>query len=87
MLRIMDSHRETSVARTLRAIETAALGLSREERAQLVQTLLASLVTEERIEAVWNAEIERRVADLEAGRVATIPSEEVFAEARRLLRT
>jgi putative addiction module component (TIGR02574 family) len=58
-----------------------ALALSTEERAQLVDLLLKSL--EERhedpasVEAAWNDEIARRIADLDSGKAKTIPWEEV----------
>lgn len=37
------------------------------------------------VDAAWDEEIKRRVADLEAGLVETLPAEEVVAEARRHL--
>jgi putative addiction module component (TIGR02574 family) len=58
-----------------------ALALSTEERAQLVDSLLESL--EERqedpaaVEAAWNDEIARRIAELDSGKAKTIPWEEV----------
>ena len=58
-----------------------ALTVSTEERAQLVDSLLESL--EERhedsaaVEAAWNDEIARRIAELESGKAKTIPWEEV----------
>jgi putative addiction module component (TIGR02574 family) len=70
---------------SLRDIEAAALELPEEERAQLAQRLYASLDRDPDIEAAWAAEIRRRVADLEAGLVETIPAEQVLAEARRRL--
>ena len=70
---------------SLQSVEAAALELSQEERAQLAQRLLASLPRDLEVGAAWDEEIKRRVADLEAGLVETIPAEEVFAEARRHL--
>lgn len=70
---------------SLRDIEAAALELPEEERAQLAQRLYASLDRDADIEAAWAAEIRRRVADLEAGLVETIPAEQALAEARRRL--
>ena len=58
-----------------------ALALSTDERAQLVDSLLESL--DERhedpaaVEAAWNDEIARRIAELESGKAKTIPWEEV----------
>ena len=68
-------------------IEAAALGLPLEERARLAQRLFASLDRDPDIESAWDAEIRRRIADFEAGRIDSIPGEVVFAEARRRLRT
>ena len=70
---------------SLQSVEAAALELKQEERAQLAQRLLASLPRDLEVDAAWDEEIKRRVADLEAGLVETLPAEVVFAEARRHL--
>lgn len=60
--------------------------LSPEERARLVDLLLATLddsATTDVAEA-WDREIERRIAAYEAGEVEAHDLEEVLAEARRL---
>jgi len=67
---------------SLRDIEAAALALPDEQRAQLAQRLYASLDRDPDIEAAWADEIRRRVADLEAGLVETIPAEQALAEVR-----
>ncbi len=58
-----------------------ALTLSAEERAQLVDALLESLDEPREdpavVEAAWNEEIARRIADLDSGKAKTIPWEEV----------
>ena len=71
---------------SLQSVEAAALELSPEERAQLAQRLFASLPRNPEVEAAWDEEIKRRVAELEAGVMETIPAEEVFAEARSRLK-
>jgi putative addiction module component (TIGR02574 family) len=57
-----------------------ALTLSPEERAQLVDSLLESLDEPREdpsvVEAAWNDEIARRVADLDSGKVKTVSLEE-----------
>ena len=60
-----------------------ALALPTEARAALAASLLESLDAEvdEDAEAVWATEINRRVAELDAGAVTTIP----WAEMRRRL--
>ena len=59
-----------------------------EDRARLAEELLDSLqeVPDADAEAAWQCEIDRRVAEIESGAVEFIPSEEVHAEARRLIR-
>jgi putative addiction module component (TIGR02574 family) len=58
-----------------------ALALSPEERAELAGSLLESLDgahdDPEAVEAAWNEEIARRIADLDSGKAKTIPWEEV----------
>jgi putative addiction module component (TIGR02574 family) len=36
-------------------------------------------------EAAWRAEIDRRLEEIQAGKVQGIPAEEVFAKAKRIL--
>jgi putative addiction module component (TIGR02574 family) len=64
-----------------------ALALSDEERASLAGSLLESLdtATDENVEAAWNQEIARRIADLDSGRSKTVPWEEVRAQISFLL--
>ncbi len=56
-----------------------AAELSEHDRATLAGLLIESLESEPdaEVEAVWAAEIERRVAELDAGTVRTIPWEDV----------
>jgi putative addiction module component (TIGR02574 family) len=58
-----------------------ALTLSAKERAELAGSLLESLDgahdDPEAVEAAWNEEIARRIADLDSGKAKTIPWEEV----------
>ena len=65
-----------------------ALGLTLNERAQLLEAIEYSLLSEpERAEQdAWIKEIERRVAEVEAGEVETIDGDQVMAEARAMLR-
>jgi len=58
----------------------AALELPERERAMLTAVLTDSLgdgSTSEEIEAAWSLEINRRIADLDSGRTAPVPWEEV----------
>ena len=70
---------------TREELEVEALHLPRDERARLAQALISSLDEESEVEQAWNAEIRRRVAELDAGTVKTIPAEQVFAELNALL--
>lgn len=78
-----------SVAR--QRIEAEALELPTSERAALAHRLIASLdesgdddPTE--VELAWEEEIQRRLDEYRRGEVQTIPSSDVFAKARALLR-
>lgn len=57
------------------------------DRARLASLLLASLEpTETDVAAAWHIEIDRRVAELDAGEVHTIAADDVFAAIDRRLR-
>lgn len=72
---------------SLKEIEEQARNLSAEERAKLAETMLESLHSPiSEIEAAWAEEIERRVAAFDRGEIPSYPAEDVFAEARRILR-
>lgn len=65
--------------RDFRDIFRDATDLPERDRATLAGLLIESLESEPDpdVEAAWAAEIERRVAELDAGNVKTIPWEEV----------
>ena len=63
-------------------IQTEAMKLSIEERADLADRLWASLEPQSDVDAAWAVEIERRVRQLESGEVETIPHETVIEELR-----
>ena len=71
-------------------IELAERGkaLTPGDRSRLVDLLLESLhespIAE--IEAAWEKEIDRRLAEYDRGEVQAIDAEEVFAKARRIAR-
>lgn len=68
------------------ALEAEAMKLTVEERAHLADRLMASLCEDSAIEGAWAAEVERRIAEIEAGRSPVIPATEVIAHARDALR-
>jgi len=76
------------MARTYDEVLKDALSLTEEERAALAEALDDSRLTEEEreIKAEWDAEIDRRIADHEAGLTHGVPLEEVIANAQAKLR-
>lgn len=57
-----------------------------EERIQLAEEPLATVQeVDSEVEAAWDEEIRRRLAEIENGTAKLIPAEEVFAEVRRIL--
>jgi putative addiction module component (TIGR02574 family) len=67
---------------TAQLLEKALL-LPDHERADMIARLLESLdpATDENVEGAWNAEIQRRLEDLDSGKAELIP----WPEARRLI--
>ncbi len=63
----------------------SALALPEQQRAELAHALLDSLTNGEtaEIDEAWRVEIERRLADYDAGRTTAIPAEQVFAKYKR----
>jgi putative addiction module component (TIGR02574 family) len=70
----------------LEILDAEALKLTPGERAALAQRLLASLDEDAEIEAVWAAEVEHRIADVESGFVQVIPIAEALARVRAALK-
>ena len=71
----------------LKEIEEQALKLPLKERSELAHRLIVSLDGEpqdspEAIAKAWDAEIARRVADMDAGRTQWIPADEVMTRLR-----
>ncbi|MBK1680707.1 addiction module protein [Rhodocyclus tenuis] len=71
---------------TYQQVANAAMQLSPDQRVALAEQLWVSVDTPEAAAAAWDEEIARRVAQLDAGEVATVPAEQVFAELRTLLK-
>ncbi|HEX8273533.1 MAG TPA: addiction module protein [Longimicrobiaceae bacterium] len=70
---------------TVDQLENAALELPDDERAHLIERLLASFEGHTAFEQEWSEEIHRRLDEYEAGGAESVPGDEVFAEARRRL--
>ena len=57
------------------------------DRVRLAEDLLSTVQeVDEDTEAAWDAEIRRRIAEIDAGTAKLIPAEEVVAQVRRLLK-
>lgn len=72
----------------LTKIENDALKLPARSRARLAERLITSLeeAADPLAEQAWLEEIERRSAELKAGKVTGIPAGKVFKKARAALR-
>ncbi len=64
------------------------LSLPCEDRIYLVDKLLKSLnaPSKEEVEKAWAEESERRIDEIESGKVQTMPGEQVFREIRKRLK-
>jgi putative addiction module component (TIGR02574 family) len=68
---------------TVESLKQQLCSLSQEERAELATFLLESLdPPDTEAEAAWLQEVERRMEEMESGKEAGIPSEQVFARLR-----
>jgi putative addiction module component (TIGR02574 family) len=70
----------------LEVLEAEALKLTLGERAAFAQLLLASLDEDAEIKEAWAAEVDRRIADVESGRVQVIPISDALAQVRAALK-
>jgi putative addiction module component (TIGR02574 family) len=70
------------MGRNLKDLFDEAITLPENDRAELAALLIATLDGErdEGVEKAWEEEIERRIRELDAGEMKTIPWEEVRAE-------
>ena len=73
------------MARSARELFEEAMRLDPEERATLMRLLIDTLDAEsdEYVDDAWRVEIERRMAELDAGAVQTVPWEELRARLYR----
>ncbi len=72
----------------LKQIEDEALHLTKEERAQLVQRLVASLESPsaEELRSDWLLAAHRRAEELDQGAVLAVSGEDVLKKARALIK-
>ena len=71
---------------SIESIEAQAMKLSPDERADLADRLWTSVAEQADIDAAWDVEIERRIAQLDAGEVEGVPWETVIADLRAQLK-
>lgn len=71
---------------TIEQIKAEAMKLPPEVRADLADWLWVSVESRESVRAAWDAEITRRIEELESGKAELIPGEEVFARIDKKLR-
>ena len=70
---------------TLETVEAAALQLSSQDRAELIERLIDTVLPPSPLHPEWEAEIARRVAEMDTGLVEGIPAQQVFARMRALI--
>mgnify|MGYP003393821083 FL=1 len=70
---------------SLKTVEAAAMQLTADERAELIERLIDTVVPPAPLHPAWEEEIARRVAELDAGVVESIPAEEVFSRMRAMI--
>ena len=75
------------MATTLDAVISEALKLTPEERTELIERLADTVLPAPPLHPAWEAEIARRVADMESGKTVGIPAEEVMADLRLMIET
>lgn len=69
----------------LATVEAEALKLSPADRVLLADRVLASLRGQDDVEQAWSVEVDRRLAEVEAGDVSLIPAEQAIQRARNAL--
>lgn len=72
---------------TIRALEKEVLDLSPRSRVRLAEKIIESVddFTSPKVKAAWEAEIERRVAEIGSHRTEGVPAAQVMTKARRAL--
>lgn len=73
------------MAMTLKELEQEARNLARDEKAELLRSLIEDLEggNQNDVEAVWAEEAQRRYDAYKHGETSSLPAEQAFARARR----
>lgn len=71
------------MAMTLRELEQEARNLARDEKAELLRSLIEDLEAgdENDVEGVWAEEAQRRYDAYKQGEISSLPAEQAFAKA------
>lgn len=72
---------------TLEQLKAEAMKLLPEERVDLADWLWITAMPREEVEAAWDAEIARRIAAMDAGKVEFVATEEVLATMNEKVRS
>ncbi len=70
---------------SLDAVTADALKLSQGDRAELIERLVNTVLPTPPLHPAWEAEIARRIADMDAGLTESYSGEEVMAELRAMI--
>ena len=70
---------------SLDSVTADALKLSAQERALLIERLVDTVLPAPPLHPSWDAEIDRRAADMDAGTTQCIPAEAVMADLRAMI--
>ncbi len=72
---------------TLKELYAETKQLPREQAAELMDLLLIDTFSEPDpdVDEAWGREIDRRLSELESGKVQAIPGEQVMAEIRKIV--
>ena len=74
------------MANRLETLEAEAIDLPTEDRVKLADKLIASVFGDKDIEEAWASEVERRIAEIEAGRAPMVPAADAIARARAAIK-
>lgn len=74
------------MANQVSILEAEVMKLTPEERARLAERLIESLSDGPEREEAWAIEVERRIADIEAGRTPVVPAADAIERARNALK-
>ena len=69
----------------METVDAAALQLSPQDRAEVIEPLIDTVLPPSPLHPEWEVEIARRVAEMDTGRVEGIPAQQVFARMRALI--